>query len=222
MQFIFGSFAGKKSISISTKEYGHIFKVRRVKLGDRLCFRNLDDDFLYTYQIEEISKKEASLKLIASENKAVLPHKELHIAWCIVDPKIIEKYLAMLNEMGVTSLGLIYADFSQKNYKIDRERIQRILLNSSQQCGRSNLLHVEYFNSIHEYITAYPDTAVIDFCDKYLECGTEHKRFLVGPEGGFSKNERDLLAKNESYGLKPFSILRSESAVLGVCAKLIL
>ncbi len=44
--------------------------------------------------------------------------------------------------------------------------------------------------------------------------------FLVGPEGGFSQNERKLFQNRDIVGLRCVNILRSQTAVVGVCAKI--
>ena len=43
---------------------------------------------------------------------------------------------------------------------------------------------------------------------------------VIGPEGGFSRSEREAVAKK--YGLKAKNILRSQTAILGVTAKILI
>ena len=221
MNFLYVDKDLSDELELSTKEYRHIFKVRRIKKGERLNIRNLRDDFLYTYTIETIDKKNALLKL---EDKRVLkiePKKPLHVSWCVVDPKTIEKTLPFLNEFGVSKISFVYCDFSQKNFKIDLERLKRILINSSQQCGRSSLMEIEIVNSLKELIDRYPDIKIIDFGGKNLTCKEKFDSFLVGCEGGFSKAEREIFKNNQIVGLDFPTILRSESAVLYVTSAIL-
>ncbi len=220
MQFVYGKFAGEQTASVQIAEYAHIFKVRRVGVGSTLYWRNLRDDTLYTYRVEEISKKEAILNLISTLKDENSSASSLHVGWCIVDPKIIEKNIAMLNEMGVAKISFVYAEFSQKNYKIDENKLARILINSSEQCGRSSLMEIEVCESVEEYLKTYVKSCVIDFSQEYLTQNDKITSFLVGPEGGFSQNERKLFKNRDIFGLKSQNILKSETAVLGVCAKL--
>lgn len=214
--------AGEPNLSLHVKDYSHIFKVRRVAIGQKLDWRNLKDSNLYTYEIESITKKEAILKLINIKETKDISTCNLHVGWCVVEPKTIEKNIAMLNEMGVKKVTFVYADFSQKNYKIDEERLRRILINSSEQSGRSILMELEVLNSVQEYLEKYPCSAIIDFSQNYLSQDVEVSNFLVGPEGGFSEEERKLFEKRKIFGLKSTNILKSETAVVGVCAKIIL
>jgi 16S rRNA (uracil1498-N3)-methyltransferase len=222
MQFIYVKNCGNDSLVLEIKEYAHIFKVRRVRLNTILHLRNLEDEFLYTYSLETINKKEAVLHLIEKKELVKTPLQNVHVGWCMVDTKTIEKNLAMLNEMGVSKISFVYSDFSQKNFKLDEERMRRILINSCEQCGRSSLMEFESINSVKEFLTLYPQSILIDFSEKYIDNETNFTTFLVGPEGGFSQNERALFQDRVVFGLKSNVILRSESAVIGVCAKLAL
>lgn len=222
MQFIYVKNCGTNSLVLDVKEYVHIFKVRRIKLGSIVHLRNLEDSFLYTYRIESINKKEAILNLTLKKELVKEPLKELHVGWCMVDTKTIEKNLAMLNEIGVSKISFIYSDFSQKNFKLDVERMKRILINSCEQSGRSSLMEFENIDSIKEFLKLYPESYVIDFSEQQLESTMNIKTFLVGPEGGFSEKERALFQERVVLGLRSNVILRSESAVIGVCAKLAL
>jgi 16S rRNA (uracil1498-N3)-methyltransferase len=220
MQFNFCEVVGEKNLSLHVKEYSHIFKVRRIAVGAELDFSNLSDGKIYTYQIDDINKKEANLTLIGTKEVKEVSTCRVHIGWCVVDPKTVEKHIAMLNEMGVDKITFVYADFSQKNYKVDEKRLKRILINSCEQSGRATLLEIEVLNSVEEYLKFYPKSIVVDFSKNFLDGSEKIESFLVGPEGGFSQEERDLFTCRDIFGLKSPNILRSETAVVGVCAKL--
>ena len=220
MQFNFCEVAGEENLCLHVKECSHIFKVRRVAVGTKLDFANLSDGKIYTYEINDINKKEANLTLISKKETKVISTCNIHIGWCIVDPKIVEKNIAMLNEMGVEKITFVYAHFSQNSYKIDEKRLKRILVNSCEQSGRVNLMEIEVLKSIEEYLEMYPKSIVIDFSKNFLRGDEKIESFLVGPEGGFSQEERDLFTCKDIFGLKSPHILRSETAVVGACAKI--
>ena len=222
MQFSYCEVAGDTNLSLHVKEYSHIFKVRRVIVGAQLDFANLCDDKIYTYEIENINKKEANLILVETKEVNKISTCNIHVGWCVVDQKIVEKNIAMLNEMGVEKITFVYADYSQNNYKIDEKRLKRILINSCEQSGRLNLIKIEILKSVEEYILAYPKSIIIDFSKNFLNENEKIESFLVGPEGGFSTKERELFKCLKVFGLKSPNILRSETAVVGVCAKIVL
>lgn len=222
MQFVYHPNVGVKLLVVDTKEFAHLFKVRRVSIGDTLTWRNLEDDKLYEYAIIRIDKKEAHLEQIAMRAHKVTATKSLHVGWCVVDPKSIEKTLPMLNELGVEKISFVFSDFSQKQYKLDEERLKRILINSSQQCGRSTLLQIEVLKNVKSYCEMYPHSAILDFSSRTLEEATTVTSILIGPEGGFSVKEREMFLKKEVFGLDCPAILRSETAVVAVASKIII
>ncbi len=218
MQFLYYSDT-TSNITLSGNEHKYLFKVRRIKKNELINIRNLKDDYLYIYKIEDINKKEAFLKLINKELKPNKPHTFFHLGWCIIDPKNIEKTLPNLNEIGVGKISFVYCDFSQKNFQLKLDRIKTILINSNQQCGRSDLIEIEILNSSKEFFEKYPEFMALDFNGKNIECKNYNKPFLIGPEGGFSENERKYF--REIVKLKSF-ILRSESAACSVASKILL
>ncbi|ATB68324.1 ribosomal RNA small subunit methyltransferase E [Sulfurospirillum diekertiae] len=221
MQFVYHPNAGVQTLSVDIREYEHIFKVRRMSVGEKLQWRNLKDVFLYEYEISTIGKKEAELDLIDKKEGPLLPSKILHVGWSIIDPKIIEKTLPMLNELGVSKISFVYAEFSQKSHKLDLERMKRILINSSQQCGRSLLMQIEVFPTLQDYIVAYPKSYILDFSETKLNETEKISSILIGPEGGLSQKERMLLQNQSIVGLTCNTILRSETAVVAAASKIL-
>ncbi len=219
MQFIYFP-EPSTQITLRGEEHKYLFKVRRLKKSDPVKIRTLKDDFLYIYRIDEINKKEAVLSLcekIISPNR---PHTFVHLAWCVIDPKNIEKALPFLNETGVGKITFVYCDYSQKNFKLKPERIEKILINSCQQCGRSSLMEIETLNSSKEFFNKYNMFYALDFDGKEIECNfCSDKPFLIGPEGGFSEEERKYF--KEKLKFNGF-ILRSETAAVGISAKILL
>jgi len=221
MQFVYHPRVGESLLKVDTREYEHIFKVRRISVGETLSWRNLEDAFVYEYEIGQIGKKEAELTFIAKKELPLLPSKVLHVGWSMIDPKIIEKTVPMLNELGVTKISFMYAEFSQKSHKLDMDRIKRILINSSQQCGRSLFMQIEVLPSLQHYLEVYPQSYVLDFSEVKLSGSEAVTSILIGPEGGFSEKERMMLQNQPIVGLTCNTILRSETAVVAAASKIL-
>ena len=223
MQFVYDEFSGSKNLEIKDEVYNYLIKARRHKIDDEIYFRNLKDSYIYLYKLNLIDKKKALLDLISSEEKIVDSENKLHLGWCIVDPKTIEKHISSLNEMGVDKITFIYADFSQKNFKVNIEKLEKILINSSSQCGRSNIIKLDICKSIEEFLKQNKDTYFLDFSNMTItEKSREIKTLVIGCEGGFSKNEREKFEKNFVVGFESSLILKSETAIISAAAKIIL
>jgi 16S rRNA (uracil1498-N3)-methyltransferase len=223
MIFLFDADAGKEQLHIKGENFKYLIKVRRHGVGDILGFRNQKSiDVLHRYKIVSIEPRSVELHLLESKELSVAPKKELHIGWCVIDSKSVEKVLASLNEIGVGKISFIYCDRSQKNFKADFKRYERILEASNQQCGRTAMMEFATYKTLQSFLDDYPDVKVFDFCDNVLACESDFRDLLIGCEGGFSEAERKLLAKQEVFRLDTPMVLRSESAALAVAAKILL
>ena len=223
MQFTYDESCGTQVLEIKEEVYNYIIKARRHKIEDEIYFRNLKDEKIYLYKIETIEKKSAILTLLSSEEKVVSNERKLHLGWCIVDPKTIEKYISSLNEIGVDKITFIYGEYSQKNFKINIEKLEKILINSSSQCGRSSIIKLDICKNMETFIKNNDEAYFLDFSDIPLDKKSDKINTLViGSEGGFSNKERVQFNKNNIVGFNSNLILRSETAILSASSKILL
>jgi len=222
MQYLFHSEASVSQLHLSGESHRYLFKVRRQRTGELVHLRNLQDDILYTYEISALDKKEATLMLQSQQKLVVNTEKKLHIGWCMIDPKSIEKALPGLNEIGVEKITFIYCARSQKQFSPDFDRLQKILLNSSQQCGRSRMMTLETEESLASFLKVYPETYLLNFSQKYLSSAASIETIVIGCEGGLTDTECALFDAGRVVGLDTPLILRSESAVTSVASLLLL
>jgi len=210
------------SLTIKGELFKYLIKVRRHGEDDEIAIRYKNSlQRLYKYKIVSVDNRSLDLELISNELHEVKSKKPLHVGWCLIDIKSIEKVLPSLSEIGVEKISFISCDRSQK-VKLDFKRFERILEASMQQCGRSSYIEFDSYKNISEFITAFPQTKVFDFTEKTLDEYGEVETVLVGCEGGFSQSERELLKKQEVFRLDTPMVLRSESAVMAVASKIIL
>ena len=214
--------AGQPQLTLIGDEHRYIFKVRRHKVEDMLYLRNLEDGLLHRYLITHIDKRSAILELQDSQTVEVKAKRSLHIGWCIIDPKNIEKVLPSLNEMGVEKITFIYCKRSQKSFKVDFKRLEKILLNSSQQSGRSQLMQLEVADDLEHFLTLYPNSKMLNFSENCIESQEEIETIVIGCEGGFHEEEVALFDKGDIFGFDTPLVLKSESAVCAVASKLLL
>lgn len=223
MQFTYDEFCGTNILEIKDEVYNYLIKARRHKIGDEIYFRNLKDENIYLYKLDFIDKKKATLNLIFSEKKILVNEKKLHLGWCVVDPKTIEKFIPSLNEMGVDKISFIYSDFSQKNFKINIEKLDKILISSSSQCGRSDIIKLDIFKNLDDFMKKNRDVYFLDFSTTTIdEKRDDIKTLVIGCEGGFSQKEREKFDKNYIVGFSSNLILRSETAIISAGSKIIL
>lgn len=222
MQYLQHSEAGASTLILQGDAHRYIFKVRRHREGEVIALRNLVDDSIYFYKITSLDKKEAHLLLEKSEILTIQAKRKLHIAWCVIDPKSVEKVLPSLNEMGIDSITFIYCERSQKSFKPDFKRLEKILLNSSQQSGRSSLMTLSLGTDLQSFLEEHSDAVMLNFSEHILHEKVDAQTFVVGCEGGFTSDEMALFDSENVVGLDTPLILKSESAVCAVASKILL
>lgn len=221
--YIFDEDAGESHLKIKGELHKYLVKVRRHKEGDELALRNRRDTaMLHLYKVVEVEPRVLHLELLSSSRNEVNPRKELHIAWCVIDPKSVEKILPSLCEIGVSKISFIFCDRSQKNFKLDFNRLERIVEASMQQSGRTSFMSFDSYKNISLFIKDFPDTKVFDFTENVLEGESDFKQVLIGCEGGFSPIEKEFLVSQEVFRLNSEMVLRSESAVMAIASKILL
>lgn len=223
MQFTYHQEASQEFLTVDNETYKYLFKARRHKIEDEIYFRNLDDKNIYLYKVIEISRKDARLQLVSFEEKIVENDKKLHLAWCVIDPKTVEKNIASLNELGLEKITFIYCEYSQKNFNLNLEKLEKILLNSSSQCGRSSIIKLEICKSLDEFLSVNKNVYLLDFSKQNIETKkNEIETLLLGCEGGFSETERETFDTDKIVGFNSNLILRSETAAISAVSKIII
>ncbi|MDR2152321.1 MAG: 16S rRNA (uracil(1498)-N(3))-methyltransferase [Helicobacteraceae bacterium] len=217
MRFLFDEKAGENALLISGAPLLHL-KARRVRAGETIDLRNLQDDNIHRYSIESFGKTSATLALIKSELKPVLPSRDISLAWCAVDPKTIEKTLPALNEIGVGRLTLLASEKSWRGFRVNYDRMDRILVGSCEQCGRSRKMEI-VFMDLAEFARNTPNAALLDFGGaKLTREALQGYEFIVGPEGGFGEKDYAALKNAPRFGVDLALVLRSESAALFIAS----
>jgi len=222
MQYLFHKQSGNTTLTLEGDEHRYIFKVRRHREGEVIALRNLNNEQIYFYKIVSLTKKEAHLLLENSKTLQVVAKKKLHIGWCVIDPKSVEKVLPSLNEMGVDSITFIYCERSQKSFKPDFKRLEKILMNSSQQSGRSSLMKLSMADNLPSFLEENNNAVMLNFSEQTVNEGSNIGTFVVGCEGGFTAKEIALFKSENIMGLNTPLILKSESAVCAIASKLLL
>jgi len=223
MQFTYHKSAGESTLTIEAELHKYLFKVRRHSIEENLFFRNLTNKNLYQYKIQDINRRKTILELVSFEEKSIEPNNELHIGWCLIDFKSIEKVIASLNELGVTKITFIDCEYSQKQYKVNFEKLEKLLINSSQQSGRSSIIKLSSCSSLYKFISGNPDSYMFNFSKNNISDNKNNiKTIILGCEGGFSIDEVNDFNQDKIVGIDSNLILRSETAAVAIASKILI
>jgi len=129
-------------------------------------------------------------------------------------------------ELGAGLIQPVSTDYSQ-THRVKTERLVALSIEASEQTERMDLPEIGKMNALFDVLDGWPSDQPLIFCDETGEAQPMTKALtnvnaqsgggiLIGPEGGFSENERSALRKLDyvvPVTLGP-RILRAETAIV--------
>ena len=223
MKFIYHPNAGEKELLLDGKAFKHVFISRRTKNNDSLYLQNLKDNKRYLYKVQELKKNKAVLFLTNTEKlpEQTLPNKK--VALSIIDPKELKEAVRAMAQTGQSEFIFFYSERSQKNYKINTEKIKEIIIHSFEISGLNKYPKITTYKSIEELLeNESGNIFMLDVGGKHIDTiKNEIDILLVGPEGGFTDNEKNVM-KDKIASLSHTLTLTAKVAAEASLAKLIL
>ena len=233
-QFILpGTFDRSSSVLLDEKDTHYLKNVLRVKVGAELkctapdgsvwrgIVSRFDDDgcTLELFPAGTDAEKDACKD---SQSTRVILYQSL------IKGKNMDLIIRQAVEAGVTAVVPVETEYSQirlKDFRNEKpERWQRIIKEAMQQCGTSIHTTVETMIRVEDIppVSSYETGLFFHQCPmekksihQHLDGHFEKVFLFVGPEGGLSKKDIEILA---SKGFKPVylgeNILRAETAAL--------
>ncbi len=205
-------------------------RVLRAKVGDSVILmnknRSLSENYEAHFQVQEINKNQ--IKLVFESGKILydpLP-QELSLALALPNkPAKLEMILQHCTELGVSRFKLIESEYSNYHHQLRMDRLETILMEAVEQSERARIPQIISYVSLDQYFELADNDCYAglerqsDLNHRFLqEPLTGKVDVLIGPEGGFSEREINLI-KASSKGTFSLGkqILRNETAALVAC-----
>ena len=216
--------AFEKSAIISLlPEHAHYLRnVLRKKKGDYLrVFNGTDGEWLA--RIEEIGKKSCDIALDRCLRGQGSKKPSLHLYFSPIKKQRMDFLIEKSVELGVTDLHPVLMERSVMR-KINQERIEAQIIEAAEQCERLDIPKLHDLKNLSQSLAEHSFNIPLYACLE-RESGanlissyamSDDVAFIIGPEGGFSDNEKESLTANNNVipvGLGK-EILRSETAAI--------
>lgn len=210
----------QRELIIDNDQFHHLKNVLRVKQGDDLLILN-GKGYSISAKVDVISKKQIVLELGEQLEKSKNFHLDIFIGQLKKDA--MDLCLKQCVELGINKVYIGSTQYSQK-YKINESRLQKILVSALEQSNAYFLPEVIFDTRLEDINTEVYDSAFLfgtrfkekreETCEKN-EVSTSNCIYFIGPEGGFSEEEEQLLSlkKNVQTIMFKSNILRATSAV---------
>lgn len=198
-------------------------KVLRFEVGrEVVLFDGAGNDRLY--RITKLAEDEAGLELI-TEMEPVRPAREVYLLWSLLKKDKNDWVLQKCTELGVSHFVPLLAERSEK-LGFNAERAHKIVIEATEQCGRSDVPQVREPIGVEAAIEQYIEKARVAVCEQSSEKVSDAENsngpiaLLVGPEGGWSDSEKQLFVDKQlpHLAIADFT-LRAETACVAAVTK---
>ena len=213
-------------IYIKEKQHHFLKNVLRIKLNDVInVFDGITGE--WTSQVISVSKDKTALKI----EKKIREFETQPDIWLIFAPIKLFRLNIIIQkavELGVSKFIPCKTEFSNFD-KLNYKNLELNAIEAAQQCDRLDIPKIEKINNLNTLIKELPDDRAIVFCDEsdinlpsiYDELRSNLNNYLkwsviIGPEGGFSSEERELIKKQKNVLRVTLGsrILRSDTAAI--------
>ena len=211
----------ENTTSLLSKEHTHyIVNVMRMKRGSNINFFNKKGEWLSEIVFLEKDRVEVKFLNKIKESSAT---SNIELAICLVKKTPMEIILQKATELGVSKITPIISERTEVK-ELNLERANKIIIEATEQSNQLNPPVINQLTKLKDFINNKNNDIKLFFADVNsdykLKSGDVSKSqlisILVGPEGDFSPQERELiLAKSNltSFTLSK-NILRTDTAVI--------
>ena len=189
-------------------------RVLRYKLGDDLVlFNGKGEDRLY--KIHKFEEMSIGLELV-TELEPVYPKRELYLFFSMLKKDKNEWVLQKCTELGVSHFVPVLSYRTEKT-GFDDERALKIVQEAAEQCGRSDIPRVREPLGLQTVLNEFAGKMTLYFAEQHegtldTAGSTEPCGVFIGPEGGWTDDEKALLDKYcQKLNIAQFT-LRAETA----------
>jgi 16S rRNA (uracil1498-N3)-methyltransferase len=212
------------TVQLEGPEAHHLARVCRLRPGDQVYLFNGDGN-QYPARVGEISRRWVVLNVFPPDSAARELAIDLQVAAPLPKGDRATFLVEKLTELGVSRFIPLRTRRSVVHPgEGKRDKLERVVIEASKQCGRNRLLQVEPLVDWDTHCTrqdlpaarwlAHPGSA-----DR-LEAARQDMALAVGPEGGFTPEEVEKARQNgwRLIDLGP-TTLRVETAALILAAR---
>jgi 16S rRNA (uracil1498-N3)-methyltransferase len=224
--YIAGEWKTGETITLPASSSHHLCRVLRLRSGSLIELFN-GQGLSYEAELTEASPQAAQVHILQTRAPQPLPACTIHLGMSLIKPDRMDWIIQKAVELGVsritplqTTYGAIKLNATQCTTK--HRHWESIITNAAEQCGQNRVPDLSPILSLGHWLNEQKDQLCL-FLDTETAQSTplsplkplSQISYLVGPEGGFSPEERSACY---AQGLLPWHlgprILRAETAAL--------
>lgn len=198
----------------------YLFGVMRLTAGASvLLFNGADGEWVA--DVAEAGKRGGTL-VVTRQTRALQPPPDLWLLFAPIKKARTDFIVEKAVEMGVARIQPVSTAFTNAG-RIQKDRLQAHAIEAAEQCGATSVPEVGEMQRLDRLLSDWDPGRSLMFCDEALAGGATTLpqasgpwAVLIGPEGGFSEDERSKISATEgahAVSLGP-RILRADTAAV--------
>ena len=214
-------------IEMDRAHANYLLNVLRMKDGDKvLLFNGRDGEWLC--EVSPKGRKSCELHVLTQTRTQPAPYT-LHYIFALLKKSRLDYMVQKAVEMGAGVLQPVITTHTQYS-KLNLERLNANVVEASEQCGILNIPKLKQPMKLDNLLESWDDNCPLIYGDEHEEQSNsldtlnalngKSLALLVGPEGGFSPQEREQLRAMPC--VYPISlgprILRADTAAVAAMA----
>lgn len=215
-----------QSISLTSDQAHYLFGVMRLGVGDPVSLINgHDGEWQSTVTI---AGKRKGILTVTDQSAPQRMPPDLWLLFAPIKKARTDFIVEKAAEMGAARICPVLTEYTNSD-RMRRDKLQAHVIEAVEQCGGTFVPPVDELRRLSEGLDQWDDDRQILFCDEsavgepLADLASLPKgpwAILIGPEGGFSPKEREmLLARKNTHpvSLGP-RILRADTAAVAAMA----
>lgn len=210
-------------VPLEAEQCHYLNNVMRQKTGDTVRVFN-GQDGQWDARIVELSKKTGSVQLVI-QRRPQRQEPDIWLCFAPVKNAPINTLVQKATELGVSRLMPVITQHTVVT-RVNTERLHKIAVEAAEQCERLSIPTIEEPIKLAKLLEGWSTERGLILCDESGQgqpfgqamVKDTHARhaLLIGPEGGFSQSEFEMLRKQPyiiPVGMGP-RILRADTAAM--------
>ena len=219
--FVEHPLATGNSVPVDRDQANYLFNVMRLGVGAHvLLFNGVDGEFLA--EVADAGKRRGILA-VKDQTKPLQMPPDLWLLFAPIKKARTDFIVEKAAEMGAARILPVTTRYTNSD-RIRQDKLQAHAMEAAEQCGGTYVPEVAEITKLNALLDTWPTERQLMFCDETRVGPAETLAkatggpwaILIGPEGGFSPEERDRLhamPQTTPISLGP-RILRADTAAV--------
>lgn len=194
-----------QTVPLDREQAHYLFGVMRLGVGDSvLLFDGASGEWLA--EVRSAGKRGGELACL-EQTKPLLMPPDLWLLFAPIKKARTDFIVEKAAEMGARAIRPVQTAFTNSE-RVRQDRLQAHAREAAEQCGGTYVPLVQDLKRLDRMLDTWPDDRQLIFCDETLAgsgspqgqlaskvAANAPAAILIGPEGGFSEEERARLAR---------------------------